>query len=141
VTSQTSGRNIRSVAREFALQFLYQAECEKLFFHSDARLHTFVENFSVPEKAVDYLATLVKGAIDNIGDLDQKLAGFSENWSISRMSVTDRSILRIALFELQFTDTPPKVVMNEAIDLAKKYGSAHSGGFVNGVIDKIAKQL
>ena len=84
---------------------------------------------------------LIRGVIDNAPAVDAKIVEVAENWDIHRMAVVDRNVLRIATHELLFMpDIPPKVSINEAIDLAKKFSTAESGSFVNGILDKIRQQ-
>ncbi len=84
---------------------------------------------------------LVLGVLSHLQEIDQLIERFSENWRLSRMSLIDRNILRMAVFELlHCNDIPPKVALNEAIELGKEYGSEDSGSFVNGILDRIQKE-
>lgn len=134
-------RNPKSEAREFAVQFLYQCESEKLFHFSDSHFQTFIHHFQVSPGLVAMLRELARGTLEHSNDLDLRIQEVSANWKLSRMSLIDRNVLRLAIYELLNTDTPQKVVMNEAIELAKKYGSQDSGRFVNGLLDKIVHSL
>jgi N utilization substance protein B len=79
---------------------------------------------------------LVRGVISHLPEIDAQVAQQAEHWRLERMAAVDRNILRLALYELMFTpDTPPAVVIDEAVELAKRYGSEHSGPFVNGLLD------
>ena len=129
----------RTRARELALQFLYQWD------QRGAEVLDGLTDFVVAgdrDPAVQRFARdLVRGVIDNLPAIDQGIAEVAENWEIHRMAVVDRNVLRLASFELMFQpDIPPKVSINEAIDLAKKYSTAESGAFVNGILDKIRKK-
>ena len=84
---------------------------------------------------------LFEGAAKEAGALDEIISSHSENWRLERLSAIDRAILRLAIFELRGADTPPKVVLNEAVELAKKFSSEGSGPFVNGVLDAVLKTL
>lgn len=137
----TPTSNPRSFAREFALQFLYQCESEKVFYFDDVRFSAFVEHFSVREDVVGLTRDLVSGVLGRLQEIDQHLTFSSENWKLTRMSAIDRNVLRIALFELLGTTAPTKVILNEAIELAKTYGSENSGRFVNGLLDGLAKTI
>lgn len=137
--TDSSSTNPRSQAREFAVQFLYQCEAEKILYFADSHFQQFVNHFKVPTAVVAPLRDLARGTLEKLSDLDTKIQEISLNWKLSRMSVVDRSVLRMATYELLESDTPTKVVLNEAIELAKKYGSADSGKFVNGLLDKLAK--
>lgn len=130
----------KSQAREWALKFLYQCEIEKLFFFSDSKLQEFVKLQNVPREIAEHSAALVKGVFDQLPTLDEEIGKTSSNWSFERISIVDRTILRLALFELLFTDTPPKVILNEAIELAKTFGSDQSSKFVNGILDTLARK-
>lgn len=123
----------RRKAREEALQALYQRELsdDTVLPESDT------ETAAKPE-TTDYSGELISGVIENIEKIDALINGASRNWSTDRMSVVDRSILRLAVYEITVrTDIPYKVAINEAVALAKKYGTEESGSFVNGVLDTL----
>ena len=84
---------------------------------------------------------LFEGAAHDAANLDGLIAKYASNWRIERISAIDRAILRLALHELRATDTPPKIVINEAVELAKKFSSDEAGGFVNGILDAYRKSL
>jgi len=132
----------RSLSRELALQVLYQIDITKDRY--DATLENFWkmdhEN-DISEEIKIFTEELVKGVSENIKAIDDKIAGYATNWELTRMAVVDRNILRMAGFELVFRkDIPPKVSINEAVELAKKYSGAASGKFVNGILDKIKSE-
>jgi len=129
----------RTKAREYALKILYQMEMTK-DGHSES-VRAFWEREPETEESVrEFAGQLVKGVTENIKDIDAKIAKYATNWQIGRMAVIDRNILRMATFEMLYlSDIPAKVSINEAIDMAKKYGDKDSGKFVNGVLDKINK--
>lgn len=133
--------NPNTVARDYCAQFLYQCETEKIFYFSAAMLDEFINNFSVPQNVQAYLRKLAKGTLDQLDRIDGLLTESSRNWNLARMANTDRSVLRLSCYELLESDTPTKVILNEAIELSKKYGSEKSGGFVNGILDNLAKAL
>ncbi len=133
--------NPKSEAREYAVQFLYQCESERIFHFSEPHFLAFVGHFQVADATVPLMRDLVRGTLEQVSAIDERLQAASANWKLSRMSVVDRNVLRLATFELTGTDTPRRVVLNEAIELAKKYGSAESGKFVNGLLDRIARSL
>ncbi len=100
------------------------------------------KNFDSPDETKQFAAHLVEGTWNHREKIDQMIGEFSENWTISRMSRVDRSILRMAVFELlHCPDIPPKVTLNEAIDLGKDYGSENSGAFINGILDALYVKL
>ena len=85
---------------------------------------------------------LVNGVLETKGELDALIDRFSKNWDISRMSCVDRNVMRIAVFELRYCDDiPPKVSINEAVDVGKKFGTEESGAFINGIMDSIRGEL
>jgi transcription antitermination protein NusB len=127
---------IRRRAREIALQVLYQLDIES----SEAKevLDLYWENFKPTVKAREFCQRLVKGVLQNQDSIDQLIQENAENWTLKRMAVIDRNILRLATYEfLHCPDIPFKATLNEAIELAKKYGTDDSGGFINGILDKI----
>jgi transcription antitermination protein NusB len=84
---------------------------------------------------------LFAGAAHDASNLDELIAKYASNWRLERISAIDRAILRLALHELRATDTPPKIVINEAVDLAKKFSSEDAGSFVNGILDTYRKTI
>jgi len=130
----------RRKSREFALQVLYQLNMTK----EDAKraLAQFQEHFSPGEDADEFLRRLVLGVLEHRRELDRLIEQYLENWRLDRINVIDRNILRMALFELLYCeDIPPKVTINEAIDLGKRYGSEESGSFINGILDRIQNEV
>jgi len=89
----------------------------------------------------DFANQLFEGAAKEVASLDGLIVKHAENWRLERLAIIDRAILRLAMYELRATDTPPKVVLNEAVDLAKKFSSEESGSFVNGILDAFRKSL
>lgn len=125
----------RSRAREVALQSLYQAELNAGVDPRDrARFHKGRLR-SAP--LIEFADALVEGVTRHTAGLDALLDARSENWRLTRMAATDRTVLRIAAFELMHTDTPGPVVVDEAIELARRYGSAASPRFVAGILGRL----
>jgi N utilization substance protein B len=126
----------RRKSREFALQVLYQLDITK----EDA-LKAFPqsrEHFSPKEGNHGFAERIVLGVLEHRQEIDRLIKRYSENWRLERMTIIDRNILRMAIFELLYCeDIPPKVTLNEAVDLGKRYGSEESGSFVNGILDRI----
>jgi N utilization substance protein B len=89
----------------------------------------------------DFANRLFEGAAKDVALLDEFIVKHAENWRFERLAAIDRAILRLAIYELRSTDTPPKVVLNEAIELAKKFSSEDSGPFVNGILDAFRKTM
>ena len=89
---------------------------------------------------MEFSRLLIQGVAANRAELDEKIAAAAENWSVERMAATDRNLLRLGAYEIHFTDTPVKVVIDEAVELAKRFGGAQSAQFVNGILDKLMHQ-
>jgi len=129
---------LRSKARAVALSLLYQIEISKVDFHQ--ALNSYFENYPQKQEVIDFFSLLVEGVITNISSIDSLIKKHVKNWEIERMAVIDRNILRMGCFELLFSDDiPPKVAINEAIELAKRFGDVDSPRFVNGILDTIYK--
>lgn len=126
----------RSRAREVALQALHQLEFNEPpdAAAGDARRHGFLRGRLRSPELVDFAASLVAGVRTHRDALDAALDALSSNWRVSRMAATDRTVLRLAAYELFHTDTPGPVVVDEAIELARRYGSAASPRFVAGLL-------
>ena len=124
----------RSLAREVALQLLYQQELNP--GGSADTLQAFLAEHIEEDELRAFALSLVLGVGRNREELDKQLEEKAENWSLERMAATDRNVLRLGLFELQYAETPGPVAIDEAVELAKKFGSAQSAGFVNGILDK-----
>ncbi len=130
----------RRKAREVALQVLYALDVQRIDIQE--AIDRFWANFDAPEEANSFSSSLIEGAWNNRVQIDNLISGSSENWSMARMSRVDKSILRMAVYELLFChDIPPKVTLNEAIDLGKVYGSENSGAFINGILDALYGKL
>lgn len=129
----------RTQARELAVQFLYQCEAEKLFHYSESHLVAFGKHLQLTPRLFTMLRPMVQGTFDHLPEIDATIQAASANWTLARMPMVDRNTLRLATYELLAADTPTKVVMNEAIEIAKKFGSAESGAFVNAVLDRIVR--
>ena len=131
----------RRKAREVALQFLYQLD---LNGDDDPTPHDkeFWARHPVDEDTRVFAEALVRGTKSNQAKIDHALSQFAEHWDIERMAVVDRNILRLAVYELLWTaDVPPKVAINEAIEIAKKFGTKESSRFINGLLDRIHKEV
>ena len=127
---------VRREARELALQLLYAMELNPIDIEEGLRLSR--ENSRASEGARLFAEELVAGVMANRSAIDKKIRGQSKNWAISRMAKVDLNILRLALFELMFReDIPRNVTINEAIEVAKKFGSEESSAFINGMLDEM----
>jgi N utilization substance protein B len=131
---------LRRKGRELALQALYQQEITGDV--SEQALRLFWGNFEASEQAQAFGVGLVKGVCARKADIDALIGKVSENWRLDRLSKVDLNVLRLATYELLETpDVPPSVVINEAIEIVRRFGSAESAVFVNGVLDQVAAQL
>lgn len=132
----------RSQGRELALQILYQLDITRDAFEQVARNFWQMDaNLDCAEEARLFAEELVKGVLANLAAVDEAIARYAENWELDRMAVVDRNILRLSAYELLMReDIPPKVSINEAVELAKKYSGVQSSKFVNGILDKIKSE-
>ncbi len=138
----SAGHGTRRRARGYALQVLYARDVER-GTDVDAALVGWSESFEldIEDGARAFAAELVAATVNDAG-IDEVIAASSRNWRLERMSRVDRNILRIAVCELRsFAQTPVKVVINEAVELAKRFGTAESPAFVNGILDRIASAI
>ncbi|HTM55695.1 MAG TPA: transcription antitermination factor NusB [Pirellulales bacterium] len=125
----------RSRGREVALQVLYQDDLNPR--HNPDDDQQFLRNrLSAPE-LIEFAAGLVAGVRRNREALDQVLAETADHWSLERMAATDRNVLRLGAYEILHSDTPRNVAINEAVELAKRFGSRQSAQFVNGILDRL----
>ncbi|HXX19508.1 MAG TPA: transcription antitermination factor NusB [Candidatus Acidoferrum sp.] len=130
---------LRRKSREFALQMLFEwdmtrqdpARVEKLFWKS-ARAADSTRQFA---------NELFEGTVAQVGKIDELVAKSAENWRLDRLAAIDRNILRLAIYELRSATAPPKVIIDEAVELAKKFSSAEAPAFLNGVLDAALKSL
>jgi len=132
--------SIRRRAREIALHVLYQLDISQ--GDPQKTLDLYFSHFKPSEKAREFCEHLVYGVIRHRERIDRVIDENSENWTLKRMAVVDRNILRFATFELFFSpEIPFKATLNEAIELAKRFGTDESGAFINGILDKIHLQV
>ena len=130
----------RRKAREIALQTLYAEEVSGTDWHAAFRDN--VERRNPSDEVVEYAMRLVTNVMDEKADLDRRIRDRLENWTLERVSIVDRTILRIALAELlHCPEVPTNVIMNEAIEIAQKFSTADAGRFVNGVLDSLAREV
>jgi N utilization substance protein B len=141
-------KHSRHQAREVALQILYRYDMALQAANPDApatnpahvieELNHHFDHFSVPEELRGFAAELVAGSLRELPQLDALLEKHASNWKIGRMGFVDRNLLRMSIYELShFPDTPASVVIDEAIELAKQFGTAESPAFINGVLDAV----
>ena len=130
----------RTRARELAMQGLYQLDVQ------GSDLLEFLGEFFIENTGDDSIRKLAsdwtRGTWENLAQCDELIVSSTIKWRLSRLSAVDKSILRLAVYQLKFCpDIPPRVVINEAIELAKKFSTAQSSAFVNGVLDAVLKKL
>jgi len=125
----------RRRSREYALQVLFQLDLAAS--PVDAVLRSFWSDRETDDDVRIFTERLVHGVIDERDAIDRRIADTSEHWRLERMAVVDRNVLRLAVLELQAGETPAAVVIDEAIEVAKRFGNEGSGGFINGVLDRI----
>ena len=129
----------RTKAREYALQILYQADIR----HTESAqvADEFWQTHDATSEIKTFTNQLAKGALEHLADIDQLITTHADNWELKRMAVIDRNILRLGIYELVYVgEVPPKVCINEAIELAKRFGDADSGKFINGILDAVHKR-
>ncbi len=131
----------RRSGREAALQMLFQLEGSGVSADQAVALYWRTFEDADPE-GKSYADTIVRGVADNLDAIDKKVAAASQNWRLERMSRVDRNLLRLGTWELMFrSDVPRAVILDEAVELAKSFGTDESSSFVNGVLDRIAENL
>lgn len=138
----------RRLAREIVVQSLYQMEMTGV--DANQAMHTMIQDgrdddgpaLSLGSDELDFVQRLLEGTAKRAAAIDQLLGQYLKGWRMERLSRVDRQILRLGVYEMFYTqDTPPKVIINEAIELAKHFGTEESGKFVNGVLGKMVKEL
>ena len=137
---------LRRKSREIALQFLFghdfQGRRQDDSRSLEAELDEFRSSFKTGKKLFPYARQLITGICSQLEDLDKVLAAHSHNWRLERMSVVDRNILRIAVYEMRYCeDVPAKVAINEALEIAKYYSIPESIPFINGILDAVQADI
>lgn len=128
----------RTKAREYALQMLYQVDVTREPWQQT--IEEFLVQTPVPEDVKAFARRLVEGTLIRLEEIDRLIASHADNWQLNRMAVVDRNILRMGTYELlHVEDVPPRVSLNESVELAKRFGDEESGKFVNGILDAIHK--
>ena len=131
----------RRFSRELVIQFLYLSEMNE--GETEDQLESFWKNNACKEKSVQsFTEDILSNIFDHKKEIDALLEKYSDNWTLSRMTVIDRNLLRMAASELMYSkNVPPKVVIDEAVEIAKRFGSEDSPNFINGVLDRILKEM
>jgi N utilization substance protein B len=129
------------------LQVLYAIDLSDVWAEPEPAASTervfdrVTENFEVPPSVVAFARELVISVVERTPAIDEILGVHARNWRVSRMAAVDRNILRLAVYELRDTETPIAVVIDEAVDLARRFGSDSSPSFVNGILDAVAREV
>ena len=130
--------SLRRKGRELALQVLYQWDVHR---KTSGWLEDFWEQNKVHPEIRAFADDLVEGVVEHAAELDTLIGRYAENWTVHRMAITDRTVLRMAVFELLYLpDVPARVTLNEAIDIVRLFGDEQSGAFVNGILDRILRE-
>ena len=131
--------SLRTKSREFAMQMLFQWDMSR---QDPTNLEgKFWRTAKAADNTRAFANKLFEGAAKEADELDALIVQHAQNWRLERMAIIDRAVLRLAIYELRIAETPPKVVLNEAVDLAKKFSSEDAGAFVNGILDAVNKTL
>ena len=125
----------RTQSRRLSLQWLYKSDLTGDWETGD--LDNYLGLRGDPSEVRDLARQIVEGVIEWRSRLDETISAVAENWDIDRMATIDRNVLRLAAWEMIFTDTPSAVILNEAVELAKAFSTENSGAFVNGILDRI----
>ena len=130
----------RRKAREYALQILYQLEMAQ---EEPKKIYdNFWQSQSTTQDVIDFATQIVDGTFRNLKEIDALIEKHATHWKLSRMNSVDRNILRLSVYELLYChDIPTSVTINEAIEIAKKFGTEDSSSFINGILDHLAKEL
>lgn len=137
------GSGVRRRAREMALQLLFQTEFAPEGMHASEILRRFTDDFAPEHDVAEYGGRLFLGVHEMKTEIDTTIQSHSAHWKVSRMGLVDLSVMRIAVYEMKFLAPPltPGIVIDEAVEVAKKFGSTESGSFVNGILDHVARTL
>lgn len=139
----SSATGTRRRSREMALQLLFQNEFVPADVSPEEVLRRFVDDFAVDREVAEYGGKLFLGTVTNKKEIDSVIQAHSAHWKVSRMGLVDLSVMRIAVFEMKYLNPPlsPGIAIDEAVEVAKKFGSTESGAFVNGILDQVARSL
>ena len=130
---------VRRKGRELAVQMLYQWDVTRAPFGEVVRSIGEIRNPS--EEAQDFGRSLAEGTIRRVEEIDALISAQSDSWRLSRMAAVDRNILRVAVYEFLDTETPKRVVINEALEITKRFSAPDAVGFVNGVLDAVCANI
>lgn len=128
----------RKEARESAMKLLFEINYK--LDETDEVLNTYFEENKLNDNDKQFINEVVNGAITNLERIDKVIETYSKGWKLNRLAKVDLTVLRLAVFELKYTDTPESVVINEAVEISKKYGTEKSGPFINGILASVVKE-
>ncbi|MGE5418131.1 MAG: transcription antitermination factor NusB [Acidobacteriota bacterium] len=129
----------RRSAREVAFKVLFQTDLVQA--DPEESLNYLIVDMNMSQKDLDFTRSLILGTIENRNELDQRIANYSPEWTLERMGAVDRNLLRMAAFEILFgDDVHPVVAIDEAVELAKKFGDGNSKSFINAILDRIKEE-
>ena len=130
----------RRKAREYALQMLFQWDVTRDAI--DQIISNFFENYDEPQAVVDFARLLVTRTVEHVEEIDSLIKSHAEHWRLDRMATVDRNVLRLATQEFLYDkETPKSVIINEAIEIARRFSSQESPQFINGILDSIRREL
>lgn len=135
---------VRQLGRGIALQSLYEWDFYNREVGLDEVIKRNIDEFAPGFEEVQFIVNLVKGVVSKVNELDKIIETSAPEWPVNQLSVVDRNVLRVGLYELLFTnrkEVPPRVAINEAIELAKTYGGQNSGKFINGVLGTVYREI
>ncbi len=140
-TTKKKAPSPRRDGREAAVQYLYGNDLQGIIDYTPAKLEDFWELRAAKPVAQEFATDLIRGFIEHATEIDAAIRNQLENFSFQRLTAVDRNILRVGAYEILFADhIPPQAAINEAIEIAKRFGSDDSAGFINGILDKILKR-
>lgn len=132
----------RRLARELVFKYIFEADINKENLREDADFYTEREESNdIQKEQYSYIKETIKGMKDNMEEIDSVIRENMENWSLDRLGIVERSLLRYSVYELLYTNIGKEIIANEAIELAKKYGEEKSSEFLNGVLARIIKSF
>jgi len=126
----------RRLAREIAFKVLFQVDLAGA--RPESSLGYLLEEMPLQEKYCSFARELVHGTLAELGAIDRRISKYSPEWNIERMPTVDRNLMRLAVYEILYTDIDPAIAIDEAVELAKTYGDENSKGFINAILDRIS---
>lgn len=137
---QKKNNDPRHLAREHAFQFLYQCEMARIFYFSESHFISFAQHHQIDQNIKEKARQLSEYVLNDLADIDRILSEHAQHWSLDRIAIVERSILRLAIAELKNSTAPVKVIINEAVELGKKFGTAESHKIINGIVNRVGQE-